>query len=295
MNALYTNDLIYRPPPEANSILLEVTVGCSWAQCTFCPEIHEPFRMIPLEQLTQNAARLASMEENRVRDTIFLTGSNVFVLSPTRLAQIFEIVHTHMPWVKHINMYARAADVLAKSLPELRALRDQGLHTLYIGLESGSDKILLRTRKGATSAQMLEAFHRLDQAEILYGLSSILGLGGEEDCMEHITQTAAVYNSCHPASIRVMTLSIYEDTPIYQDVLAGRFTPLSPGDILMEERVFLSMLTVENCLFIGTHTTNNVPVAGFLPQHKQAMLTILDTAIRSMDLDALQERKFDHM
>jgi len=295
---LYENDISYRPPLEAESILLEVAVGCTYAKCSFClcsnPE-NVRYHIIPIEKIEENARTLSQMEENHGKTSVFLLGCNAFALGMGKLRKIFSIIHRHMPTAERISMYARTDDVLHKTREELAELRGSGLGDLYIGVESGSDAILTQCRKGATTQDMLEAFRVLDDVGIPYSLSSIIGLGGRDLIWEHATQTAKFYNLLNPKTIRIMTLTPWPGTPLYKKIEQGCFRELTPGQILLEERLFLSMLEVKGCLFIGTHISNNVPLLGFLPEDRETMLELLDEFIVSVDLGGMQKQIFDHM
>ena len=293
---LYENEVVYRPPLEANSVLLEVTRGCSWGKCTFCRDVENGKVVVnSLVDIEAKLHLLGSMEENRERPGLFFLGSNSFALSYKTLKNIFILVHQYLPNITRINMFSRADDIWSKSDAEMQELKSLGLGDLYIGLESGSDKVLQRCCKGLTSKDMLDCFGRLESLGIDYSLSSIIGLGGKADSREHALETARVYSASRPRTIRIMTLTPWPGTPLYSEIERGDFVELSPWEMLIEERMFLNAmdLTVENCIFVGTHVSNNVPLAGLLPKHKSMLLEILDEVIAATDPTAVTRTSFE--
>lgn len=293
---LYENDVVYRPPTEHNSVLLEVTVGCTYRKCAYCACTcfeQGKFRMIGPEVVAKNISLLARDPKNRQRSGMFFLGLNVFALSTARLMERFNLVQEHMPWIKRISMYARADDVLRKTRRELEELKRSGLGDLYIGLESGSDRVLNLCNKGVDAGQMLRCFQMLDYVGIPYNLSSIVGLGGREHCWEHATETAALYNKIHPKTIRIMALTVWPGTKMDQAIQSGAFIKLTPEEEVLEQRLLLENLTVENCVFIASHLSNSAPLSGYLQEDKEIMMDKMDSLIYSFDLSGIEKRKLD--
>jgi len=293
---LYDNDVVFRPPPEHNSVLLEVTVGCTYRKCSYCAcTCHDQgkFRMIKPDIVEKRAAALALDPKNRQRRTVFFLGLNPFALSTDRLRTLFNIVHDHMPWIKKINMYARADDVLRKPRREIEELRRNGLGELHIGLESGSERILKMCNKGITTEQMLACFRLLDSVGVPYNLSSIIGLGGRDLCWEHATETAALYNKSRPKTIRIMSLTVWPGTKMHSDIAEGRFVTLTPEEEILEQRLLLEELTVDDCVFIATHMSNSAPLSGYLQADKESMKDTMDEMICAFDLSGVQKWKLE--
>lgn len=293
---LYSDEIIYRPPPESESILLQVAVGCSYSECTFCREqAHHRFRIFPINEIEEKIAILASLPENKYKSDLFLVGENCLVLPTKDLVHIFESINQLLPQVVRINMYGRAVEILQKGVDDLALLRGLGLSTIYVGIESGCDQVLKNCRKGETTAQMLQCLHLLDDLGISYSLSSIIGLGGEELSWEHAVQTAQFYNQVHPQSIRLMTLSPEKGTTMAADIQAGRFHQLPPWKTILEERLLLKELNVENCLVYGNHFSNLLPLVAKWSDDKELVLEKMDEIICSMDPALAQDKEFDHM
>ncbi|SHK14616.1 radical SAM protein [Hespellia stercorisuis] len=279
---LSPENIVYRPPVEAASMILEVSIGCSYGKCTFCQYLADkiPLQLIPREELISNLINL-SLTGSTTPD-LFLTGGNVLAFKTAYLLDTFNLVHMYLPYVQNFRMYARADDVLHKSREELSALASAGLDILYIGIESGNNEVLTLCNKGETRDQMLESLSILEECGIQYGLSSILGLGGKEHSREHTEDTISFYNQTSPASIRVMTLTPFDHSPLADAIQQGRFHPLVQKEILEEELLLLENLKLlsNECLFVANHVSNAVPLIGFLPSNQEQLITILKNNIQ---------------
>ncbi|NLF80197.1 MAG: radical SAM protein [Clostridia bacterium] len=292
---LYEDEVVYRPPLEAASILIDVGSGCSWSRCTFCREsAKKRYRVSDLDTIKRKIELLAVLPGILEHNKAFLLGENTLGLDTDFLLAIFAHIHKYLPHVKCVNMYGRIKEVLDKGEADLCRLKEQGLGDLYIGVESGSNRVLKMVCKGTSTAMMQRCFDLLDQVGIPYALSSVIGLGGKEHSAEHAIATARFYNGVHPKSIRIMTLTPVRGTVLYDQVQEGKFTELTPDEVLLEERLFLEYLEVENCLLIGTHISNNVPLLGRLPEDKEKLKDILDEAIVSHDPSYWQKRDFEN-
>ena len=184
-------------------------------------------------------------------------------------------------------MYARATDVLAKSPEELIELKLNGLSTLYIGVESGSDRLLRQCRKGVDTREMLQAFSVLDAYEIPYGVSCIIGLGGKGSAKHAAEATAKLLNRISPESIRIMRLTPLPGTEFSRQVREGSFVLQGEKESLEEEILLLRLLSPRrtNCLFVANHLPNQVPMAGFAPRDKEQMRHSLRTALEEPGIE----------
>lgn len=278
-------DTFYRPPAESGSALLEVSVGCSYGACTFCRLANNatPLQLVSWQMLGQNLLELVCHGETATR--MFLTGENVLAFQTRYLLDIFQYVKSFLPCMTEFAMYSRADDIARKTDKQLKNLRDSGLNTLYVGVESGNAHILKNCNKGETPKEIVAQLHRLDELGIHYGLSSILGLGGTALWREHALDTAALYNSVRPVSLRVMTLTPMEGTPLASAVDKGQFELSPPQLILREELLLLESIdyTDHVCHFWGNHISNAVPVQGKLPTDRQRMVERLHNAINQQE------------
>lgn len=283
----YTGN-IYRPPFEARSLLLQVTVGCSHNRCAFCTMYRDvPFRAEPMEQIERDLqeARLFYPHAKRV----FLENGDPFVLPAEKLIAIAEKIHQYLPEVQTIAMYASVKNIRSKTDGELKTLRALGINELNIGLESGLDGALHDLQKGYTADEALQELQRLQEAGMDYGANVIFGAAGSARRMENAAATAEIINATQPYLI--FTGSIHADPgcPLYEDMQAGRFAENTIGEYLEEEEAFLEALTLRNCYYFGLHPSNIVQLAGQLPSEKEALLRQLRKARTALG-DYLESR-----
>ena len=272
--SIYTHEEIYRPPQEDSSACLEVAMGCSWGKCLVCDFAKDKFQIHSMAKIEWNLRMLGRLEPDKKR--LFFLGENAFVLSFDQLKQIIGMANTFMPNVKEFAMYARVDDVLRKTPEELRQLREMGVCDLHIGIESGSDSILLMMNKGVTSFDMIQAFQKLDKAGIGYYVTIILGLGGKAYRNLHALETVRLLNRLHPKCIWALKLKVWENTPLDKMVKRGEFEPMSNRDILFEERMLLEGLTLDDCFYMDTTVLDKYTIQGYLPEGKEQMLGMIN-------------------
>lgn len=272
--SIYTHDTIYLPPHEERSAALEVQLGCSWHRCTFCDFTKDKFTIHPIEKIEQNIQILSFLQPENPR--LFLLGENAFCLPMDFLMQIITFRDKYMPKAHEISMYSRIDDITRKSDEELRLLKSQGLSALHIGMESGSDSILLERKKGITSHDIIRELHRLDAVGIDYYLTIIPGLGGRTFSRMHALETARVLNQVHPKNIWCLKLYLYENTELYKEEKSGHFDMMNAREILLEERLMLENLNVKNCLFEDTTVLDQYTITGMLPDKKHELLHAID-------------------
>ena len=272
--SIYTHEEIYRPPQEDSSACLEVALGCSWGKCKFCDFAKDKFQIHPMSKIEWNLRMLGRLEPEKTR--LFFLGENAFVLSFEQLSKIIEMTHTFMPNIREFSMYARIDDVLRKTPEELKKLREMGICDLHIGVESGSDPILLMMNKGVSSFDMIQTFKKLDDAGIGYYITIILGLGGKDYRNLHALETARLLNRLHPKCIWALKLKVWENTPLEKMIKRGEFTPMTSYQILFEERMLLESLTLTDCFFMDTTVMDRYTIQGFLPEGKEEMLQMIN-------------------
>lgn len=272
--SIYTHDTIYLPPHEQATAALEVSLGCSWHQCTFCDFAKDTFRIHPLERIEHDLKILAKLRPDDTR--LFFLGENAFCMGADWILKIIDLARKFMPNLREFAMYSRIDDILRKTEDELVRLAKEGVQALHIGVESGSDSILDARKKGITSAQIVEALLLLDQVGIDYYLTVIPGLGGRSFSRLHAVETARMLNQVHPRNIWCLKLKLWEGTPLYKEAKAGRFDEMTPREILREERLLIENLTVTDCLFEDTTVLDEFTVQGVLPGQKKELLGAVD-------------------
>lgn len=262
---------IYRPPFEASSLLLQVTVGCSHNRCSFCTMYRDiPFRAESTEQIENDLKEAALRYRGVTR--VFLENGDPFVLSADKLTRIAELIHQYLPAVKTVAMYASIKNIRSKTDAELRRLRDLGINELNIGVESGYDPALDYMNKGHTSAEAVSELLRLKKAGIDYGLNVILGCSGSGNARENALATAKLLNKTQPYLIFTGTMHADPGCPLYDDLRSGAFVENTVGEYLDEEELLIEGLEFENCRYFGLHPSNVFRVDAMLPGDKKEML-----------------------
>jgi radical SAM superfamily enzyme YgiQ (UPF0313 family) len=275
----------YRPPSEANSLLLRVTRGCPWNRCTFCSMYKETkFEIRDLEEILGDIELAKELYGDRVR-TIFIGDSNSLVIKTDMLVQILNSLHSSFPNLERVTSYARAKTVVKKPVEDLEKLLQAGLNRLHVGLETGDRDLLKEIEKGATPEEMVEAGRRAKKAGFEYSLYVLLGIGGEEKWESHARGTAEVLSQIDPDFIRVRTFIPQPNSPLYNAMMEGRFQLASPETILRETKLLLEELHVTS-QFLSDHISNLLPLHGKLPEEKEGMIQMIEEALKAMEGDA---------
>lgn len=268
---------IYRPWPEADSLLIQTTIGCTNNKCTFCDMFREKkFRIKKIEDVFRDIEGLRGLYPHA--ESIFLIDGNVLAVKTEYLLQVLEKVKTTFPECKRIALYGGLNDFERKSVEELKQLKQAGLTIAYAGLESGDSVVLERIKKGMAPEQALEGMARAKAAGIEMLLSFILGLGGKERSREHMVETTRLLNLMQPEQIAPMALTIQPGTELEREVNAGEFLLPTPLQILEEEKYLLENLDFPT-IYWGDHGNNIVPMRGSLPQSQKFFLKQIERAI----------------
>ncbi len=270
---------IWRPPSEAYSLILQPTVGCSWNRCTFCTAFRDrEFRIKSPEEFGGNVDAVLPYYPDTRR--IFLADGNALCMPTDDLVAVLSRLYGSFPALERVSIYGGPLDVKRKTDEELARLRDAGLHLVYFGLESGSDRVLKQVRKGATAADMVEAGRRVRKAGLRLSAIFILGLGGRELSEEHARETARVVSEQDPEYAAALTLMITPGSAIADDIESGRITLLEPGEVLLELRTMVEGIEVSDTVFRVNHASNYSPIGGRLPGDKRKILSEIDVALR---------------
>lgn len=276
----YDSDLIYRPPGEWRSYLLQCTIGCSHNKCTFCAMYKEKqFRVRPLEEILEDIDMARDYYGPGV-ERVFLMDGDAIVMKTEQLLKILEKLYQNFPNLQKVTTYAGPKSTLSKSITELKELRQAGLTRAYLGVESGSDAVLTAINKGCTAAQMLKAGQNLVEAGIDLWAILILGLTGQDgDWEEHVLSSAKMINEMKPRHLSAMTFAPAKGTQLGEDVLAGRFKVCTPDHILEECRMLIEHLNVDPLHFTSNHASNYLPLKGGLPEDRDRFLSMIDQAL----------------
>ena len=274
---------IYRPPSEAYSLIIQVTIGCAHNACTFCSMFKDKVFRVRKEEEVFEDLELARAAYRRI-ERIFLADGDALVLSNERLLRILKKIAELFPECERVSIYGSPQDVLKKTPDELRELAANGIGFIYIGAESGSEKVLALIRKGATHDELVSAIKKIEEAEIKSSVTLISGLGGTELSEEHAAESGRLISESQPSYVGLLTLLLEPSAPMYADMKAGRFTFLSPQEIAQETALLLESTSVDNeCIFRSNHASNYVSLKGTLPQDKDRMLKRLHDALENKD------------
>ena len=276
----YDSDLLYRPPGEWKSYLLQCTIGCSNNQCTFCGMYKEKeFRIRPTQEILEDID-MARAYYGPGLQRVFLMDGDAIIIKTEDLLRILRKLYDTFPALEKVTLYAGPRSTLSKTPEELKALHDAGLSRAYLGVESGSDAVLKFIHKGVNAQQMLQAGQRLVEAGIDLWVTIILGITGEGgDWREHILSTAQIINEMKPRHLSAMTFAPAKGTPLGDDVLAGRFKVYGPDHILEECRLLIQHLDVDPLHFTSNHASNYLPLKGGLPEDREKFLSLIDQAL----------------
>lgn len=275
---------IYRPPSEAYSLIVQVTIGCAHNKCTFCNMFREKnFRVRNIEEVIEDLDSARNYYSRVGR--IFLADGDALVLKNEKLMVILNHIRKTFPECERVTIYGTPQDVLRKSHEELVELREAGLQIIYIGAESGSDKVLKNICKGATRAELIEAVRKIEAAGIKASVTFISGMGGKENWEEHAIETGTMISEMEPSYVGLLTLMVEREVPLYQDIQSGKFQLLSAEEVVAETLLMLKHANVnKKCVFRSNHASNYVSLRGDLPNDKEDMMALLRRAMEDHNM-----------
>ncbi|MFX1415790.1 MAG: radical SAM protein [Promethearchaeota archaeon] len=283
---------IWRPPSEARSLILQATIGCSHNACTFCVSYKgRQYRVRGAEGIAADLSMLDEGIRHRVR-RVFLADGNALAMDTSEILRTLEVLDHELPNLERVGAYGYAKDVRNKSTNDLREIGSAGLGIVYLGLETGDDKLLRWSRKGVTSKENTEACTKIRKAEIPLSLTIILGLGGLEHSERHASKTAEALNIIDPEYVGALTLMIPPGTPLFEMTERGEFNPMSPDESLKELKLLVEKLDLSECVFRTNHASNYLPLAGTMNRDQQKLLDLLEAVLESQDRTSL---KPEHM
>lgn len=269
---------IIRPPSEANSILLQVTVGCSRNKCTFCGTyMGERFRIKPDSIIMEDIAFAANYCKRQRR--VFLCDGDVLIIPQKRLMKILVEIEKQLPWVTRVGTYANAKSLNMKSPDELKELKAHGLGIAFMGLETGDDVTLKNIKKGATSQHMIEMGKKARSAGIKLSITVLLGIAGKERSKIHAKETGRVLSAIDPEYVGALSLMLIPGTPLCNDYESGKFLLPDPSEMLEELRIMIANTNLSSGLFHANHASNYLPIRAKLPKDKEATLKLIDEAL----------------
>ena len=269
---------IIRPPSEANSILLQVTVGCSRNKCTFCGTYKgERFRIKSDAIIMEDIAFAAKYCKRQRR--VFLCDGDALIIPQKRLLKILEAIENQLPWVTRVGMYANAKALNMKTAAELRELKSHGVGIFYMGLETGDDVTLKKIKKGASAEDMIEMGTKAKHAGIKLSITVLLGIAGPQRSQIHAIETGRVLTAIDPDYVGALSLMLIPGTPLYQDYKSGEFRLLEPREMLAELRTMIASTNLTRGLFHANHASNYLPIRARMPKEKEPTIRLIDAAL----------------
>ena len=270
--------IIIRPPSEANSIILQVTVGCSHNKCTFCGTYKGVRFKIKPDSVVEKDIEFAARYCTRQR-RVFITDGDGLILPQARLLKLLCTIRDRLPWVTRVGIYGNAKSIRTKTIEELMLLRDHGLGIVYMGLESGDGETLKRVRKGVSVETIVEMGRRVIEAGIKLSVTVLLGLAGPERSAVHAEATGRALSAMDPDYVGALSLMLLPNTPLGRDYAEGRFKLISPMGMLAELKTMIAHTDLSSGLFHANHASNYLPIKARLPRDKESTIGLIEKAL----------------
>ncbi len=268
-----------RPPSEAYSILLQVTVGCSHNKCTFCGTYTGKRFRIKEDRIILSDILFASKYMKR-QDRVFLMDGDALIIPQQRLMWILDRIREHLPWVRRVGAYANAKSIKMKSPEELIQLKKNGLGILYLGVETGDVELLKEIRKGTSADHLINMGRKVRDAGIKLSVTVLLGIAGRERSLEHARATGELLSAMDPNYVGALTVMLIPGTPLHEDFTNGKFELPDERGFLLELREMIAHTNLSRGLFFSNHASNYLPVKARLPKGKQQALDQIDGALK---------------
>jgi len=276
---------MFRPPAEARSVLIRVADGCPHNSCAFCAMYRGvPYREHGMDEIRQAVDAAAAVRPDARR--VFLADGDVLAVPGTTLSAILALLHAAFPKLARVNCYASGRAMAARSVRELADLRRAGLHTLYLGLESGSDEVLRAMSKPGCASDAVEGCRRAREAGLSVSVMALVGIGGRDLSGVHVRETVAALNAMQPDLLSFLRVVPVPGTPLWRRIADGRFIQLTEVEAVAEARALLAGLDLRRTVFRADHGSNILPLAGRLPRDRASLLEELDDLLSCGVLDA---------
>lgn len=280
---------IIRPPSEANSLILQVTVGCSHNRCTFCPAYKDKrFRIKSDDEIHVDIDEAAGCYGAESVRRVFLCDGDPLIMKQDKLLHLLDLLNRRFPRLQRVGIYGNAKSILRKSVEDLRELKSGKLRIVYMGLESGDPVTLERIKKGSGPEEMITAGRRVKQAGLKLNITVLLGIAGKERSRVHAVETMRVLNAIQPDHVAALTLILVPGTPMHDEFTAGSFMLPEKFEILEELKIMFQESALQGVLFFSNHASNYLPLQARLPRDRLAVIKEIDHVIRSADESVLR-------
>ncbi len=269
---------VFRPPSEAKSLIVQATIGCSHNRCTFCAMYkRKKFRERSFEEINDDIKSASQVLPNTRR--VFLADGNALTIPTGKLLQVLQALDNSFPRLERVTVYGNPQDLLAKSVSELAELKKNKLGMIYLGIESGSARVLEFVKKGVTPEEIAAGAARAKEASIPLSITVINGLAGVEGTEEHARETAGLLNEMDPEYLGLLSLMTVPGTTMHRQFEERVLTPLNPWQLLEEIKMMVKDLSLTSCVFRANHASNYLPLKATLSRDQEALLTALDKII----------------
>ena len=277
------NEPLFRPPSEGRSLILQVTLGCSNNNCAFCDMYKsKSFKARKFEEIKQEIQEVAKL--NHGFQKVFLADGDAFVLSTKKLLEICNEINFNFPKVRRISSYALPSNINKKSIEELKQLKNAGIEMLYIGLESGDNNVLEMVSKNETYQSSKDALLKLKKVGIKASVMILTGLGGNKYSQQHAVNSAKLLNETNPEYVSTLVLSFPYGIEKYIKLFKGDFEEMKTIDLLIELKIFMENLNLNNSIFRSDHASNYLILKGILNKDKQKFLQQINYALDNQDV-----------
>jgi radical SAM superfamily enzyme YgiQ (UPF0313 family) len=274
--------MIFRPPSEADSLILQVTVGCSYNRCTFCGAYQgKRFRIKSFEEVKEDIDEASSYRSRIQR--VFLADGDALTIPQKELLRILDHLKVKLNRVERVGIYANAKDILQKDVEELKELKSSGLGILYLGIESGNREVLKRIKKNATVDQLIRAGRRVKESGILLSVTVILGIGGMELSQAHAEDTGKVLSEMDPDFVGALSLMVVPGTPIEREIETGALILPTPFGMIQELEAMIQNGQFTRCFFASNHASNYLPLRIRMPEEKEEALRRIREVLQRKD------------
>lgn len=269
---------LYRPPSEANSLILQATIGCSYNDCSFCGMYREKrFRVRPLEELKAEIAWAAQHMGDVSK--VFLADGDALMAKSRFLAAILDELRSTFPHLRRVSCYASPQSLQVRSVEEMSMLREKGLDLYYLGIESGSDRVLEHLTKGVDGVEMIRVADKASAAGVKLSCMILLGVGGRKHSSEHALDSARVVSAIQPKFVSTLVVTPVEGTPLFEQAQRGELDEMNPVELAAELREFLAALSMKRSIFRSNHASNFLALKGNLPRDQVALVAFLDQVL----------------
>ena len=278
---------IYRPPSEADSLILQITIGCSHNKCTFCGSFKDKkFRVRSFDEIAEDVNE--AKQYARYIRKVFLADGDALIIPQKMLLPIVELVKNSFPKLERIGVYGNTKSILKKSVEELKVLKDLGVGIVYLGVESGDQVVLDRVHKGTVLDKTAEAAQRIKDAGILLSVTVLLGLGGVERSRIHAEETGRFLSRIKPDYAGALSVIVVPGTVLAREVKEGTFVVPDPYMLLEELYIMIKNIEVERMYFASNHASNYLPVKAWLPDEKEKTLKAIEHVLARRDPSMLR-------